>query len=313
MISGLLAGLLWGLDTVILGLALASSSFVSTEQAIFLAPFVSTFLHDACSSIWMFIYMIIRRQLPKVLCALKTKSGKYIMLGALLGGPVGMSGYVSAIQYIGPTFTAIISATFPAVGALLSYVFLKEKMKPYQIIGLIVAIIGVICLGYSPENIEVKNVVIGFLCALLCVFGWASEAVICAYGMRDPDVNDEQALQIRQCTSAIFYGIVILTIISGWKLSVEVMQSSSFVIIGLSALFGTASYLFYYKAINSIGASKAMALNVTYSAWSVIFSFLILGTMPTVQGIVFGLVIILGSLLAATDINDFVKKKKYNK
>ena len=54
---GLLSGILWGLDTVILGVALSMTPFISTEQAIFLAPFVSTFLHDICSSILMAIYI----------------------------------------------------------------------------------------------------------------------------------------------------------------------------------------------------------------------------------------------------------------
>ena len=47
MIYGVLAGVTWALETIILGVALAMSPFVETEQAIFLAPFVSTFLHDA--------------------------------------------------------------------------------------------------------------------------------------------------------------------------------------------------------------------------------------------------------------------------
>ena len=46
MIYGLLSGILWGLDTVLLGIALTMTPFISTEQAIFLAPLVSTFLHD---------------------------------------------------------------------------------------------------------------------------------------------------------------------------------------------------------------------------------------------------------------------------
>ena len=41
MFSGIIAGVLWGLDTVILGIALAMTPFISTEQAIVLAPFVS--------------------------------------------------------------------------------------------------------------------------------------------------------------------------------------------------------------------------------------------------------------------------------
>lgn len=47
MIAGILAGMTWSLETLVIGLALAMSQFVSTEQVIFLAPFVSTFIHDA--------------------------------------------------------------------------------------------------------------------------------------------------------------------------------------------------------------------------------------------------------------------------
>ena len=51
MFSGITAGITWALETIILGAALAMSPFCKTEEAIFLAPFVSTFLHDACSAI----------------------------------------------------------------------------------------------------------------------------------------------------------------------------------------------------------------------------------------------------------------------
>lgn len=299
MFEGLTAGILWGLDTVILGVALAMTPFVSTEEAIFLAPFVSTFLHDFCSSIWMLIYMGMKRQLSNVVKALKTRSGKFIVLAALLGGPVGMSGYVAAINYIGPAYTAIISSVFPALGAFLSYIFLKEKMSKIQLAGLLISILGVIGLSYTPSSDEPSNIVIGILCALLCVFGWASEAVICAYGMQDPDVSDEHALQIRQLTSAIFYGIVILPVLSGWNFTISLMPSATLGIILLSALFGTASYVMYYRAINKIGPAKAMALNITYSAWAIVFSVILLKSLPDVKSIVLGIVVIGGSLVAA--------------
>lgn len=311
MFSGLTAGILWALDTVILGIALSASQFVSTEQAIFLAPFVSTFLHDACSSLWMLLYMGMKKQYKNVIRALKTKSGKFIILGALLGGPIGMSGYVAAINYIGPAYTAIISSLFPAIGAFMSYLFLKEKMKPIQIIALLISIGGVIVLGYTPGGgDEIKNVVLGFTCALLCCVGWAAEAVICAYGLKDPDITDEQALQIRQLASAIFYGGVIITILSGWNFTMSLVPSQTLAIIAISALFGTASYVFYYKAIATIGPSKAMALNITYSAWSIVFALLLLHTVPDVKSVICGIVIVLSSIVAGADINDFYIKKK---
>ncbi len=311
MIEGLLGGFFWGLNTVILGVALATSPFANTEQAIFLAPFISTFIHDFFSSLWMIVYMGIKKQSGAFLKALKTKSGKYIVLAAMVGGPIGMTGYVLSIKYIGAGYTAIISSLFPAVGAFLSYIFLKEKMRVDQMIGLAVSVTGVIILGYTPGGNDVDNVLIGFMFALLCVFGWAAEAVIIAYGLRDPEITDDEALQIRQLTSAIFYGIIILPLINGWEITLDILPTATTAIILAAALFGTTSYLFYYKAINKIGATKAMALNITYSAWSIIFGFLLLRETVSIKEIICALVIIGGSIVAGGDIRelfDFRKK-----
>lgn len=310
MFEGLFAGFLWGLDTVILGIALSMTPFVSTKEAIFLAPFISTFIHDMCSSIWMLIYMGIKKQYGKVFKALKTKSGKFVIIAALIGGPIGMTGYVLSIKYIGAAYTAIISALFPAVGALLSYIFLKEKMKWYQIIALFVSIGGVIALGYTPGGSEVDNMLIGFFFALLCVFGWAAEAVIIAYGLKDPDISDEVALQIRQLVSAVFYGLIILPVLKAWVSTIEIIPTITMPIIIISALFGTTSYLFYYKAINKIGPSKAMALNITYCAWAILFGFTFLQETVTLKNMISAMVIIGGSIVAASDIKELFKKNE---
>ncbi|WP_373471950.1 DMT family transporter [Carnobacterium alterfunditum] len=310
MAYGLLAGFFWGLDTVILGIALVMSPFLSTEQAILLAPFISTFIHDFCSSLWMLCYMGIKKESRKILAALKTRSGKVIVLAALMGGPIGMTGYVLSISYIGAAYTAIISALFPGVGALLSYIFLKEKMKGYQIAGLTASILGVIALGYSPGGNESTNMLLGFLFALMCVIGWSSEAVIIAYGLKTQEISDSLALQIRQLTSAIFYGAIIIPVVGGWSFTLSILSTKTAAIILLAALFGTTSYLFYYKAINKIGASKAMALNITYSAWSIVFGAIILNEEVSLRSVIFALIIVGGSVTAATDLEEIVKFKK---
>ena len=42
MIYGVIAGVTWAIETIVLGIALSMTPFVSTKEAIFLAPFVST-------------------------------------------------------------------------------------------------------------------------------------------------------------------------------------------------------------------------------------------------------------------------------
>ncbi|HHT43920.1 MAG TPA: DMT family transporter [Fastidiosipila sp.] len=296
---GLLSGILWGLDTVILGVALSLIGDLPIEQSAIIAPFVSTFLHDFFSAIWMLIYSAIRGQLGKLAAALKTRNGKVIMLGAILGGPVGMTGYTLAIGYIGPGYTAVISSIYPAVGALLASLFLKERFRLRQWFGLLVAIGAIIALSYTSAN-EVNHFLLGVGFAALSVFGWAGEGVVCAYGMRDEDVGDEQAIIIRQATSALIFAALILPVTGAWSHAIRIGSDISIMKYIIAAgLAGGFSYLFYYRSIHKIGVGKSMALNITYSAWAVLFDYLFLGHKPKFLSLVFCALIIVGGIIAA--------------
>ncbi|MCQ2528339.1 MAG: DMT family transporter [Saccharofermentans sp.] len=312
MIAGILAGLTWALETVILGIALAMTPFVSTEQAVFLAPFVSTFLHDFFSAIWAMIYNTVRGNLLKVFACLKKKGGRFVVVAAIIGGPVGMTGYVMAVNYMGASIGAVASAIFPAIGAVLAYFFLKEKMQWYRWILLIITLLGVYGLSYSPD-LNIHNFWLGLIGALMCAFGWGIEAVILAKCMQDPDVKDEYALQIRQTTSAIVNGAIILPLIKGWGFTADLLTSNTgwlLPVIAIAALFATVSYLFYYRAISQIGASKSMALNVTYTAWAIVFTVLILRdtSVLTPVTIICAIVVVVCGIFAAADFKDIIGK-----
>ena len=309
MIFGVLSGVTWALETIVLGIAMSTSPLVSTEQAIFFAPFVSTFLHDFCSALWAALYNGVRGQSGKVWkAAFRSKGGKFVMLAAILGGPVGMTGYVLTINQMGAAIGAVASAVYPAVGAILAYLFLKEKMKWYQWCFLVVTLLGVYGLSYTPE-LSIHNFWLGVLGAFMCSFGWGIEAVVLAKCMQDQAVKDEYALQIRQTTSALIYGIVILPFIGGWKFTLGIITGSSgslLPIIGAAAFFATVSYLFYYRAISKIGASKAMALNVTYVAWASVFSILFLKSTNLLSPLTLfcTLTVLVCGILAAVDFKN---------
>lgn len=294
---GVFSGALWGLDTVILGIALAMAPFAGASQA----SMASALLHDAICALILFVYMGARGRLGRTLAAIRTRSGKAIALGAILGGPFGMTGYLIAINNIGPGYTAIISTFYPAVGTLLAYLFLKERMRPRQILALLVALAAIIFIGYSSTGSTASgNAVLGIVAALACVLGWGSEAVILAWGMRDDEVDEDSALQIRESTSALVYLLVVAPIAGVLGFGIRAIPTLGTGVIALAALAGTASYLFYYTAINTVGASRGMALNISYSAWAVIFALLLIGTVPSVLQIVCCMVILVGTVLAAT-------------
>ena len=314
MLFGISAGVTWALETIIIGIALSMAPFIEDKRAVFLAPFVSTFIHDGCSAIWACIYNTVRGQLPDVFKALKTKSGKFVMLAGVIGGPVGMTGYIMSINYMGASIGAVASAVFPAIGAVLAYIFLKEEMKWYRWVLLGITLLGVYGLSYSPE-ISINNFWLGITGALMCSFGWGIEAVILAKCFKDPSVKNEYALQIRQTTSALIYGVILLPVLKGWGFTVNLFKGESIKvlpIIALAALFATISYLCYYKAIAKIGASKAMALDVTYAAWSIFFTVVILRDFSVLSPLTVGcaLIVIVCGVLAAADFNELKKKKQ---
>ena len=312
MFSGIIAGMTWAIETVVLGIALSMSPFCATEQAIVLAPFVSTFLHDTCSAIFATAYNGCKGKLKNVWKAFQTKSGKWVAAAAVIGGPVGMTGYVMAVNYMGASIGAVASAIFPAIGSLLAYIFLKEKMKWYQWVFLMITLLGVYGLSYSPD-LQVENFWLGLLGAIMCSFGWGIEAVVLAKSLTDPEVTDEYALQIRQTTSALVYGIIILPLLGGWEFTLGLFTFETGMllpVIAIAGTFATISYLFYYKAIAEIGASKAMALNVTYCAWSIVFTVLILGdtSVLTLTTIVCSVIVLVCGVFASADFKEILKK-----
>ncbi|MBQ9847640.1 MAG: DMT family transporter [Clostridia bacterium] len=325
MFAGIIAGITWAIETALLWGALSLSPL---SEAAFLAPLVATFLHDLCSAIFATGYNGVRGNLKKVWQAFNTKSGRWVVIAAIIGGPIGMTGYVMCLNYMG-IMGAVASAVFPAIGTVLAYFFLKEKMKWHQWIFLIITLGGVFALGITPD-MATGNFWLGLIGALMCAFGWGIEAVILAKSMKDGEVTDEQALQIRQTTSALFNGIIMIPLVSlctgnhdileGWKFTVSLFDNTGWILpaIVIAGLFATVSYLFYYKAINQIGAAKAMALNVTYVAWGIVFSIPVnmwlfqtpfKETLPTLFAVICSVVVLICGIFAAADYKEIFKKK----
>lgn len=307
---GICSGVLWALDTIILGIALTMAPFINTAQAIALAAIVSSAFHDIFCAIWLFVFMGARGRLKDTLAALKTRSGKVVMIGALLGGPIGMSGYVIAINQIGAAYTAIISAFYPAFGTLLAALVLKEKITVPRIVALACALGGIIAMSVATVGSDtIANPALGVSCALLCVVGWGSEAVFCAWGMRDDAVDNETALQIRETTSGLVYAIVVLPAFGAWSYAAGCVPTPGMGVVALAGLAGAASYLFYYKGIATIGAAKGMALNISYSAWAIVLGVILLGNIPSIFDTVCCLVILGGTILAACDWDELFGRK----
>ena len=309
-LTGIGSGMTWGLDAVLIGMAMAMTPFVENPILLLGGTFVCSMLHDAFAAIWMFLIMAYKRQLKGFLTALKSRDGRYCALGALFGGPFAMSFYMMAISIGGAALAATVTSCYPLLGSALAVFILKEQVRPRGWFGLCICILGIIYIGYSPDSTTNGTIGMGILCSLCAAIGWASEAVICGYGMKAGNVSPLMALLIREVTSAVVYLAFVLPImLGGFGNTVEgILAIFSYppcwILLAVTALIGMLSFLMWYTSIDLIGAAKALCLNVTYSFWAVVFSVIIAGSVITQNVIVGSILIIMGVSIAT-----LIKKK----
>ena len=309
--TGILSGMTWGLDTVLIGVAIAMTPFVENPVLLIGGTVICSMLHDVFAALWMLVIMGYKGRLKDLMTAIKSKDGLFCVLGALFGGPLAMTFYMLAIAKGGAALTAIVTACYPLLGSAMAMVILKEKVRLRGWLGLLICILGIIYIGYTPGSEADVNVIGGIMLATVAAIGWATEGVVCGYGMKDGNVDPQLALLIRELTSGIVYLLIVAPLmVGGYKeMVIGTMAVFSDTICWLTLLFtaliGMSSFFCWYTAIDLIGAAKALCLNVTYSFWAVVFTFFLVGTVLSIN-IIVGSFMVVGGVAVAT----LVSRKK---
>lgn len=295
VLQGLLSGMLWGLDTSLNALVLSLEPFIKIDSHVLSSTLLLVFFHDFFSAVLLTADVFFRREKKTLFTVIRSKSTYFVVIAALFAGPVGMSAYIYAVNSIGASLTATISAFYPALAAILAATFLKDYLTKKGWFGLSLVVSSALILGYSHFSV-LNSLLLGVLAAFTCAIGWASESVITAYGMKD-DLTPKEALIIRQWTCCLAYLGLMFASQEQVLYSLSIVLSSQTIFIIFSvAVIGTFSYLCYYSSIDKVGPARATGMNVTYSIWTVIFSLFIFGGTLDIKLVVCGILIIIGTL-----------------
>lgn len=286
IIAGVLSGATWGLDAVMLGVVMMMVPFVENPILLVAGGVLCSVMHDVFSAIWLFCYMGAKGRLKELRPALKTKDGRWCTLAAVFGGPLAMTFYTLAISTGGAALAASVTAIYPLLGTTLAVLILKEKTGLQTWMGLTICVIGIIFIGWSPSGSGSVNITLGVVLALIAAIGWATEGVVSGYGMKAGIIDPHLALLIRYVTSATVYVIIVAPIFGGGFVNAGngiiaiFSYAPCWILLAITALIGMLSFLCWYTAIDNIGATKGLCLNVTYSFWSVCFTLLLSMFLP---------------------------------
>jgi len=324
---GIFSGATWGLQgTLLYYVALVLAPFWMEDYGLWLVVLGSlagACMHDGFAGLLLAIINAFTGRWKEYVRTLRTRPGKLVCLAALCGGPVGMAGYLVGISLATPTYALAISATYPALGAILGVFILKERIVPRVWVGIIACTIGAFIVGYMPPEGGIEQYPYFYLGIALCflpVFGWALEGVIATYGMDmvDPDIT----VGIRGTFSFLVMLIIVLPVISmiggeglaaGWKIFGGALAAGTPAMwVAVAGLSGGLSQLAWYRALNMTGVGRAMAFNVTYALWSIPFGWLLAmaqgtGFTVTTTAIIGAVIITTGTILVVANPKELLK------
>lgn len=275
---GIMSGILWGVNNFLfargyecLPVTQIASGLDAFSLAIFV-PVVCATINDVCAAVALLAFNGVRGMLSIVRYHLFTKAGFFVCLAALLGGPVGQSSYFLGIAFAGPSTALIITAMYPIIGCVLSYLFLHQKITFSMWLGIVISVVGAILVGYMPMEGEYSHFTLGLFCACLAAFCWGSEVVLSYYGMTDMD--PDVAITLRECISG---GVLMFVVIATGSFAIlkQMLEitSGALLLSGAGVIAGF-SYFLWYAANKRIGCARGMAANSTYVIWGVLLNAL---------------------------------------
>ena len=275
-------GIFFSLDSMLLKTGLGGSPFCDPLFWL-IAPLFAAGCHDlaaACLSLGINTAQGKRRE---VFRTLRSKPGRWCILGALIGAPLGMGGFLLALALAGPAYALPITTLYPAMAAVLARVFLKERISRRTGMGLICCVAGAAVISCAPATAVQgsPHLYLGIAFAFVAALGWAAEGVCAASGMDfiEPGI----ALNVYQLVSAALYFCLIIPAAAAWlvvqghgpalaDMAASALHSRELWLFFAAGWLGCLSYRCWYMAMNMIGVSRAMALNITYALWGILFS-----------------------------------------
>lgn len=278
-------------------------SFIFIELGLeFLTPFGVAFIRCALGAITLLIFTKIR----KVDLPADRKIWQKLWVVAMLLNVIPGVLFAFAQQYVTSVLASIINAGTPLMTLVfMLIVFREEKLKPEQIIGLLIGALGVLTVVGVWKDLG-DNQLVGVIALLI--------AISC-YGASYP-YSTRNVIPLKLKPEALATGQLIMAavtllpffIING--ISNDFYRLQSVIAMLCLGIFGSGFAYIWNFAITA-AAGSAIASTVTYltPVVAVIVGFLYLGEVIVWHEIVGALIVIVGALLSQGRLNRLVMIK----
>lgn len=241
-------------------------------------PYEVIFLRLILGAAILFSIMAISRHWQKL-------EGKDLwrMMGVAFFEPfLYFNGEANGMQYVSPSAGSIIIATIPIFAAIGAWLFLKERISIYVILGILLSVAGVIIMSLGSENLRATFTGIMFL--VLAIFG----AVGYSLTVRPLTLKySTLTIVAYQTLFGTIYFLPLFLAIDGSHFLLVSHSAKGLLTIAAMSIFATiGAFVLYTDVIRSLGVAKSNIFTNLIPVFTVVLAFFILGDAIGIRTII---------------------------
>ncbi len=279
------------------------SSFLFTKLGtVEFGPVATAFLRVAIGALFLLPAFLV----PRIRRDFQRKALPILFAGTLNSGlPFAL--YAFAVMHISTGLTSILNATVPLIGAVIAWVWLRDRPDNARIAGLFIGMIGVIMLVLvrsasgplhsTPVNSEVNehHDWMALLAMLACIGATTCYGFAASFTKRF--MSDVHPLSVSAGSLA---GASLILAVPAWLTWPEGTPSAqawgSLAIVGI--LCTGLAYVLFFTIIQSAGPAKALTVTFVVPVFALFYGVVFLGETINVGTLLCGVVIVCGVVLA---------------
>ena len=225
-----------------------------------------------------------------------SKHWKKIFVLGMLNSGIPFALYAYALLSITTGLSSLLNATVPLFGALIAWLWLKDRPHGMKILGLLIGFVGVAMLAWGKASFKpnASGLVTGWAvlaCLGACLCYGISASFTKRYLSGVPSLVIATGSQIG---AAI--GLALPTL---WLWPSQTPSTTAWLaLLAVGVLCTGVAYVLYFRLINKVGAAGSLTVTFLIPVFAVFYGMVFLGESVTPWMLFCGAVILLGTALS---------------
>jgi drug/metabolite transporter (DMT)-like permease len=222
-----------------------------------------------------------------------------ILFVGLLNSGIPFALFAFAVMHISTGLTSILNATVPLSGALVAWLWLKDRPSGSRMLGLLIGFVGVALLVLGKSGLG-GVAAAGSMGTSLLAMGACLLATLC-YGLAASFTKRylTGAHPLATATGSQIGATLGLALPTLWLWPAQTVSATAWAAMAAVALLCTAiAYILFFRIIAQAGPSKALTVTFLVPVFALLYGALFLNETITPWMVVCGLVIVCGTALS---------------